>query len=278
MDERWGSSSISDSDGEWLSGRTGHGPECRQFVTPLCHELSDQSDARMISDGWLSLFPCDKECDEGPGLAWPHILVGPSSRQTRKVNGWGEMESCVESVQLYRVFTRHGPWLGPGIPSVHTLTDIPRTGSQSQLTPDVCSDHVSTSAVSQCCRVPCRGSAQAPGAIKQCLFTLWLITLKVYSVSVNKSYWAMVLVLLKWCLFWAQTTKEWFKRVSVRQFYGNIRSHAVEKWLLIGPYFQAQIWMVKCFLPKFFSSKTSFNSSVVWQYDSASAKIQLLVC
>ena len=126
MEERWELSIWSD---DWVGVLgTGHntGPECRQLATPLCHELSDQSDIMTISDQW---WPRRSSWGSPDPTSWPRILLDPSSRHPRKVNGWGtDGKLCSVQCTMQCVQCVHQTWSMAGslVPCVHTLANIPR--------------------------------------------------------------------------------------------------------------------------------------------------------
>ena len=205
MDERW---EGPESDGEYWSGRTGHWlSPCAD--TAQCHEpsdQSDQSDIMMISDQETasSVTWDDVSRPLTPHPAQPII----SGQESEWLGRDGKLCSECTSVQCSPDMV-HG-WL-PLVPCVHTLTlaDIPRTQTLSW-------HHVSTSLQTDNAAV---SPPAVPRSSKQCLFTLWLITLKFTAwVWTNRSEQLNGPCSHKWCLFWAQTTKERLKRVSDNSF------------------------------------------------------------
>ena len=143
-----------------------------------------------------------------PGL-WPRILLSPSSRQESEWLG-RDGKLCSECTEC-TVFTRHGPWLVPGSLCSHTDTHWHPPHSASA---DIMSAPLQTDNAAVAPPV-----ATGPEAVKQCLFILWLITLKFTAwVWTNRIEQLNGPCSHKWCLFWAQTTKEWFKRVSDNSF------------------------------------------------------------
>ena len=210
MDERWAGP---ESDGEWPSGRyiTGHWLSRAAW----CHEWSEWHH----DDQWSGdCFLCD--------MGWCLPASDPSSCSAhhlgRKVNGWGEMESCVQRVQSV-----HQTWSMAGrlVPSVHTRTLLTSPASP-QLTP---CQHL--------CRLTIMQWLRVHEAVKQCLFILWLITLKFTAwVWTNRVEQLNGPCSHKQCLFWAQTTKEWLKRVSDNSF-KTFEVVMSKKWLLIWAYF-----------------------------------------
>ena len=169
-----------------------------------------------ISDQWWPRRPSWGSPDP---TSWPRILLDPSSRHRRKVNGWGtDGKLCSVQCTLQCVQCVHQTWSMAGslVPCVHTLANIPR--NERSVSADTrCLQWplrlVSTSAVWHMLQGPlqCTGRGLLNSVYLLCDSHYWGLQRECEQAVLSNS---MVLVLLNGVYFGLQTTKEWLKRVS----------------------------------------------------------------